>query len=261
MALEDYRTYDETDEDGDITVAENTLTIATMRRDVESHVQDDKGINHFGDFEHELDVKITASALRSMCGCHFVSNGYNTLNEMRDNNSGIGVFLYRLAGGNYAIYLEDSETNNSDNDALTVNIDYWLTVERVKGTTTYTVDTYSDAARTVWVHTITVICNTTDYSIIGACFSYEEDINFPDATMSCLIRNLDLQEVVGDVGTGVMAWDGTQNVELARDDTSPVQMYNGVEIIGIKLVAPNHADATPIHVWDGVSIKAWKKKV
>lgn len=54
----------------------------------------------------------------------------------------------------------------------------------------------------------------------------------------------------------IFIWDGSANVELQRDDTSPVQMYNGTEIIGLKLGATGDANASAIHVYDGTTIKA-----
>ena len=61
-----------------------------------------------------------------------------------------------------------------------------------------------------------------------------------------------------DVATGsdVYYHDGTDNIELQRDDTSPVQMWNGTSVIGLKLGATDDANASPIHVWDGATIKA-----
>ena len=62
-------------------------------------------------------------------------------------------------------------------------------------------------------------------------------------------------------GADLYYFDGTDNVELQRDDSSPIQMWNGTAVIGLKLVATDDAAASPIHVWDGVSIKAILKMV
>ncbi len=65
-------------------------------------------------------------------------------------------------------------------------------------------------------------------------------------------------EEQGDFATGsnVYYHDGTNNIELQRDDTSPVQKFNGVEIIGLKLGETNDLNASPFHVFDGTTIKA-----
>ena len=39
--LEDYTTYDETDPDGDLTLAANQISVSTMRDDAGVHVDDD----------------------------------------------------------------------------------------------------------------------------------------------------------------------------------------------------------------------------
>lgn len=65
-------------------------------------------------------------------------------------------------------------------------------------------------------------------------------------------------EETPDAATGADVYyhDGTDNIELQRDDTSPVQMYNGTSVIGLKIGATDDANASPIHVWDGSTIKA-----
>ncbi len=57
-------------------------------------------------------------------------------------------------------------------------------------------------------------------------------------------------------GSNIYYYDGATNIEYQRDDSSPVQMWNGVAVIGLKLGNTNDANASPAHVWDGVSIKA-----
>jgi len=67
-----------------------------------------------------------------------------------------------------------------------------------------------------------------------------------------------IQETQGVVATGadIFYHDGTNNIELQRDDASPVQMFNGTEIIGLKLGAVGGANTSPFHVFDGTNIKA-----
>jgi hypothetical protein len=68
-------------------------------------------------------------------------------------------------------------------------------------------------------------------------------------------QNFDLG-VVFATGSAIYFFDGADKIELQRDNSSPVQMFNGVEIIGLKLGATDDANASPFHVYDGVSIKA-----
>lgn len=57
-------------------------------------------------------------------------------------------------------------------------------------------------------------------------------------------------------GADIFYHDGTNNIELQRDDSSPVQMFNGTSVIGLKLGATDDGDASPFHVFDGTNIKA-----
>ena len=63
----------------------------------------------------------------------------------------------------------------------------------------------------------------------------------------------------GDVGSDVYYYDGSAIHELVKDDTSPVKLFNGTVTVGIKIVAVDDANASPIHVFDGTNIKALKK--
>jgi len=67
-------------------------------------------------------------------------------------------------------------------------------------------------------------------------------------------------QVTECTGSNMYYFDGTDNIELCRDDTSFVQVFDGTEIIGIDTVATTDGDASPIHVFDGTNIKALKKK-
>jgi hypothetical protein len=76
VSYEDYTTYDEVDENNNITVATNQLTIVDIRRDAEGSVTDDKGAAHFGDFEHLVDGRLVTSENRGTGTIWGLSNGY-----------------------------------------------------------------------------------------------------------------------------------------------------------------------------------------
>jgi len=80
-----------------------------------------------------------------------------------------------------------------------------------------------------------------------------ENQNSPGTFMSF---GAEQEKPSGATGSSIYYWDGSDHVELQRDDSSPVQLYNGSEIIGLKLGDINDADASPIHVFDGTNIKA-----
>jgi len=64
-----------------------------------------------------------------------------------------------------------------------------------------------------------------------------------------------------DVSAGIKVWDGTADIELVKDNTSPVKVFDGTDVIGVKLVATDDGDASAIRIrLDGSTTKAFKKK-
>jgi len=187
MALEDFTTYDEVDSDGDLTVAENTITIVTMRQDAVSWVSEDKGANHFGDFEHLIDTKITGitNGFTIYWG---ISDGAATYGDMDTANEGMAAYINVYATD---IKIRIADFTNSNNDFYTGAKDtaYYYKIER--NGTTLTNKIYSDSARTVLVDTLTITCTNTTYSDIIVCGSLDLG-----AAPTCdgTINDLDLQE-------------------------------------------------------------------
>jgi len=266
MAYEDFSTYTEVDPNNRITIGGvgNVRIDHQAIRNEDAHVYDDKGSNHFQNFEHLVDIRSDFNNGDSMGGVWAVSNTVDDMKYWIDNTKrALWLRFYdRTVSGDERIYLdEQTESGGHTFDSYNLaapNTWYYVVIER--DDTTLTCDIYSDSARSVWVDTLTVTCegvSTAKYQYVFGCNTQNTGAA---VLMNNDIENLDLQEGV-DTGTGVSIWDGTEVVELARDDTSSVKLWNGSEVVGIKLVATNHADATPIHIWDGTSIKAWKKKV
>src|SRR5512139_3791753 len=68
MAYEDWTSWTEVDADGDLTVAANQITVATLTND-DSCVYKLYGTNYFtGQFSHKLDFRITAESGNSIDG-------------------------------------------------------------------------------------------------------------------------------------------------------------------------------------------------
>ncbi len=57
--FEDFTTYTEVDEQNDITITQYKIEWDSMRRDADSYVYKDMGVNYFADFEHYINVNIT----------------------------------------------------------------------------------------------------------------------------------------------------------------------------------------------------------
>lgn len=194
MALEDYTGYAETDEDGDLTVAENTITISTMRRDALSHVIKNKGANHFGDFEHLVSATHDEG---SGDWAHFVpwgiSDSYYCGTDMEDNDEGIYFDTYEDDVENIWWLTKDCTNDNLDYYHDGVGTKYF-TIER--SGTTLTVKIYSDSDRLNLVDTLAIVCTNATYSTIVAVASWHSS-NHPDSTISGSVFDLNLQEAAG----------------------------------------------------------------
>lgn len=268
MAYEDWTTWTEVDTNGDLTVAANTITIDSCRQDADGVVWKDYGVDHFGNFSNiEIDGDVNTGVSETNSTYTFIGMSNNTsyLNwrDMWLNEEGWVVqrYMHASTANSSKIALRACDGLDSDDTVYsTTHRHVYLDCHR--NGAVLTIDIYDDALRTVLYDTLTVTDPGVNYRYCMCGSAYHcVGCGNADKEITGWVYNLDLHEVVGDTGTGVMMWDGSANVELARDDSSPVQMYDGSQIVGIKLVAPNHADATPIHVFDGTTIKALKKKV
>lgn len=191
---ENYTTYDELDEDGDLTVGVSQITVSTMRYDARSCVTDNKGIGHFGDFEHTVQTKKTASDTRGLALFWGMSNGNFTHQEMIDNTDGLSAAHYKTDAGVQRLYLMRYEISYlNDYYASALNTDYWLTIERSGITVTCKI--YLDAGRTILDDTLLVVADATTYQYMIALGSMNATGGgYDDHTITCTINDLDLNE-------------------------------------------------------------------
>ena len=61
--------------------------------------------------------------------------------------------------------------------------------------------------------------------------------------------------------SGLRLWDGNNILTLCRDDTSPLKMFDGTNIVGIGLVASASNEASHLRIFDGTNIKSIRKYV
>ena len=200
---EDFTTYTEVDEDGDLTVTATRITVDAMRFDAVSYVRDSKGSGHFGDFEHLVALCFGAFDSPSFIGGWAVTSGQSTLQDMLDNDDGIAMWFWRNAAGQHRIATRDC--TNDDNDFWDCSADdYWLTIERAG--TTFTCKIYSDASRTTLEDTLSHSCGTDTYQYVFGCYSR-------DATGSGeaggYIEYIDLQEGGVKTGSATLSGAGT----------------------------------------------------
>jgi len=187
MALEDFTTYTEVDEGDDITVTEHKCDVSTMIRNVTSYVRKDYGVDHFGDFEHLLDIYVSAGDTNSLGLCWSMSNGNNTYQSQSAAHDGFFIYLNEASGSLIIGLVEAGVAEDSYTGSFSTP--YYLTVKRVG--TTLTCKIYSDAARTNLLDTLTLIVQTTKYRYIAAIGSRQAA---GTAAITYYSENLDLQE-------------------------------------------------------------------
>lgn len=266
MAVEDFTTYDEHDPNGVISFSgTNEIDVNSIDRDNRATVIDNKGVGHFGNFEHYVEAK---SAYKNSYGYGYVwavdDNGGDGANhrDMRyhiaNDESCMAVRMFRSGSSTKYIRLfgqiEAGATNTDDWNSASADTWYYLVIER--SGTTATCKIYSDASHTNLLDTLTVTCESTSYRYIWGFSGHDSDDNGYEDDYN--VRDLDLREAV-DVDSGVTFSTSTGNVSIAKDDTSPVKLYTGSEVIGLEIVDTSDADATGVRVQTTTGVKALKK--
>lgn len=256
MVFEDFTTYLEHDVPNRLSETVTRVTFTNLQLNDDVYISDDKGANHFGNFEHLFTIRITASdASDTNMTIWTVSDTLDTFSALWSANDNAIVCDIYSDSGNLALSIRDCNNHNGDwmVPIPTVGTTYYCTAKR--DGSTGTIKIYSDAGRTVLIDTVTITVNTALLRYIIPVSSYEDAST---NKISGYHENLDLQEGVADVSAGIKY----QGVELARDDTSPVKIETPGGTIGVKVVATNDPDASAIRVRvDGATTKSFKKKV
>ena len=186
MAIVDFTTFTEVDPNNDITVTANKCDVSTMIRNVEAYVRKDYGAGYFGDFTHELTVRVGSSDVWSVVNFWGLSNGANTFLEQENNHDGLSLTANRV-DPEYKLVLFDHETVLNDSAVINPNTTYYLTIKR-QGEV-LTCEIFTDSDRTILHSAIMVICNTTLYRYLYSVMSREAT---GTQAMSGYCENLDL---------------------------------------------------------------------
>lgn len=205
MTVENYNDYTEVDPDGlgrttghvQWNADGNHLDhVAWQQSEDESRLYDDKGANHFGDFEHKVDIYwvLTSPSGNYFCtGIQWMlSNTVDDTGYHNDNNIDyLAVAFRQTSTGQNRLYAmaRDGATINVDYYACSLTTWYYLVIER--STSTLTCKIYSDSSRTTLLDTLSVTCPTTQFRYIYACNTH---INEAFRRIEVQIENLDLQE-------------------------------------------------------------------
>lgn len=131
MATENFTLYNEVDEADDITKTSSRVTFDTMARNIDSWVNDDKGVGHFaGDFTHKYKFEITYISQYGQAVCWGMSNQDETL--MKSRNDRDSVYDMFVSYGSPTIYLQwmyDADSNwATDSGVFAEDTVYYITV-------------------------------------------------------------------------------------------------------------------------------------
>jgi len=196
--LEDYTTYTEVDAEGDLTVAENTITVASMRQDVLSYVAKDKGAGALGDVDHLVSFTFGTYDNYAFICFWAITNSSSYCHKDRDtNNVGISAFAFRYdSGGGYRIALKDHTNDSEDYYVRGASTTSYMEIERAG--TSGTLDIYTDAERTNLLDTLSITCGAQTYQYVMAGTAGHTTWQ-PNVVASGTIFDLDLQEAGGEI--------------------------------------------------------------
>jgi hypothetical protein len=190
---EDFTTYTEVDGGGDLTVIANKITVASQARNVDNYVYDDKGVDHFGDFEHLISAKLTTTVDGSTGGVWALSNSIDDLLGLFSNDV-IALYNNTASGANRFIFVQYTGGVLDGSDAYltaAVGTQYWFTLSR-SGTSLQCL-IYDDVDRTSLVDTLSFTGGTTTQRYAYGATSYNSG---SPILISYEVSDFDLQEAV-----------------------------------------------------------------
>jgi len=196
MALEDFTTYTEDDDNSRYVVTANKIAVTLVNRsDNNQHVWDDKGVDYFdGDFVHSVKITVTFAA-GGILSCWCLGNVIDGLIPAASN---LWVDWY-----NNAIRLVEQYSDSFATDTsitLTLGDPYYLTIERDESVGTYGTlycYIYDDEAQTSLVDTLVVTLHTkADWRYVFGTVGFESGTG----TISGDIENLNLDAGIGVAG-------------------------------------------------------------
>ena len=190
MAYENFTGYSETDPNGDITRTAARCTASTMRRDVNAHVGKSYGASHFGDYDHDIDFRITACDSKGEMVVWAVASSDASWAGL---GAGQDCHVYDIGSANRLTLYDKGNADNDVYASVALNTTYYLTNTRVKATPLTQCKIYSEAARTTLLDTLAITPETDDYEYALCCASMKSTWN-PAATISGYSENLDLNE-------------------------------------------------------------------
>jgi len=198
---EDFTTYTEVDENADISVVTDTITVSTMAKTSDGYVYFDKTAGHFdGDFTHLGAYNVDDNQNNAQVQCWAMSNSLGSQNDI--DVAGGDVLSLEMLGSNptptmFVIDIDAGTFNNSSGLALAEDTDYWSKIvrdESISANGDLAISIYSNASRTTLVGTRNLNLSSSKkdfryiYGMMGTNVASGDD-------WTGKIYELDLQEV------------------------------------------------------------------
>lgn len=194
MAVEDFTTYTEVDPNNHIALQGTNHIDATVTRNEDAYLYKDKGNNHFGDFEHKIDIRIPSAAAADSWIAHWVLN--NNVDDIYGNRTAgktqIYTASYRGSGTMQTMYIVEDYAKANYYHQLQALVATWYYLTIKKAGTALTCKIYSDSARTTLLTTLSLVLHADHkFRYIYATNSHNDNQSYQ---MDADIENLDLQE-------------------------------------------------------------------
>lgn len=193
MAVEDFTTYTEVDPNSHIDLVGTNHIDCTVRKNEDAYLYKDKGVGHFTDFEHLIDLKMNVVPAGSQAGCWALTNYVNDYRGLINaGKTAIVVLPVRKTAGPYWVYLIELYGGVEYFDYYEGSSGTWYYLKIKKDGRAFTCKIYSDSERTSLLGILSLILHGDwDFRYVFAVLS--DNVNI-DAGVDNDIENLDLQE-------------------------------------------------------------------
>lgn len=206
MAYEDFRTYDETDEGTNVTVAENKISWTGLTGAETSHVSDSKGAAYFNsDFTHQFECQFLSIGAGNWVGFWMLANAQADQKTLIDAGADFVTFFQYNTDLYFRVYENGGIGEGQIYDAAD-STTYYVTITYDRDGGTNSTGQYVAVIRTgshagPTVATLTLNCSVgeqNDFEFIYGLSSYDR----ADAARSSdgFTQNLDLDVVAGAAG-------------------------------------------------------------
>ena len=201
MAIEDFTTYAEFDEGGDLTVTATKVDVVGLQKDEDAHVSDSKGIDHFdGDFDHDVELFMNGGSSSNAAEYHpwAMANSAESSQFFSDNNSDC-LFVQTFVGQGYAVVeIDGGNFSNTSVQAINDGAVIFFSVVRDESVGSFgslECFAYSDSGRTNLIGSRSQLLGTNkkDFEFV---FGAQSKNGTGTTQFTGFTQNLDLQEGV-----------------------------------------------------------------